>query len=63
MEKQGIIARLRENKAALKARGVVHAASFMPRCSVRARGDARPVWDALEDNPEDAANLTCACKS
>ena len=28
MEKQDIIARLRENEAALKARGVVHAALF-----------------------------------
>jgi predicted nucleotidyltransferase len=37
MEKQDIIARLRENEAALKARGVTHAALF----GSRARGDAR----------------------
>jgi predicted nucleotidyltransferase len=41
MDKQEIIARLRENEAALKARGVVHAAL----CVSRARGDARPDSD------------------
>ena len=41
MEQQDIIARLRENEAALKARGVTHAALF----GSRARGDARPDSD------------------
>jgi uncharacterized protein len=41
MEKQDILARLRENEAALKARGVTHAALF----GSRARGDARPDSD------------------
>jgi predicted nucleotidyltransferase len=41
MEKQDIIARLQENEAALKARGVTHAALF----GSRARGDARPDSD------------------
>ena len=41
MDKQDIIARLRENEAALKARGVAHAALF----GSRARGDARPGSD------------------
>jgi len=38
MGRQDIIARLRENEAALKARGVTHAALF----GSRARGDNRP---------------------
>jgi hypothetical protein len=37
MDRQDIIARLRENEAALRARGVTHAALF----GSRARGDAR----------------------
>ena len=41
MESQAIIARLRENEAALRARGVMHAALF----GSRARGDARPDSD------------------
>lgn len=41
MDRQEIIARLRENEAALKARGVAHAALF----GSRARGDARPDSD------------------
>ena len=41
MDRQEIIARLRENEAALRARGVVHAALF----GSRARGDARPDSD------------------
>ena len=41
MDKHGIIARLRENEAALRARGVTHAALF----GSRARGDDRPGSD------------------
>src|ERR1700758_3032066 len=41
MDKQDIIARLRQNEAALKARGVTHAALF----GSRARGDNRPDSD------------------
>jgi predicted nucleotidyltransferase len=41
MDKQDILARLRENEAALKARGVSHAALF----GSRARGDQRPDSD------------------
>jgi predicted nucleotidyltransferase len=41
MERDDIIARLRENEAALRARGVAHAALF----GSRARGDARPGSD------------------
>ena len=41
MDRQDIIARLRENEAALRARGVAHAALF----GSRARGDARPDSD------------------
>jgi len=41
MEKQDILARLREHQAALKAQGVSHAALF----GSRARGDARPDSD------------------
>jgi len=41
MGRQDIIARLRENEATLKARGVTHAALF----GSRARGDNRPDSD------------------
>jgi len=41
MDRQEIIARLRENEAALRSRGVAYAALF----GSRARGDARPDSD------------------
>jgi len=41
MNSRDIIARLRENEAALRARGVAHAALF----GSRARGDSRPDSD------------------
>jgi len=41
MDRQEIIARLRDNQAALRARGVAHAALF----GSRARGDDRPGSD------------------
>ena len=41
MDRQAIIGRLRENEAALRARGVAHAALF----GSRARGDNRPDSD------------------
>jgi predicted nucleotidyltransferase len=41
MDREDIIGRLRENEAALRARGVAHAALF----GSRARGDARPDSD------------------
>ena len=41
MNREQIIARLRENEAALRARGVAHAALF----GSRARGDQRPESD------------------
>ncbi len=41
MDTQDIIAKLRENEAALRARGVAHAALF----GSRARGDNRPDSD------------------
>jgi predicted nucleotidyltransferase len=41
MDKQDILTRLRENEAALKARGVTHAALF----GSRARGENRPDSD------------------
>jgi predicted nucleotidyltransferase len=41
MEKQDILTRLRENEAALRARGISHAALF----GSRARGDNRPDSD------------------
>src|ERR1700744_4816137 len=51
MKQHDIIARLRENEAALRARGVTHAALF----GSRARGDARPDSDTdimIEIDPE-----------
>jgi len=51
MDRQEILARLRENEAALRARGVAHAALF----GSRARGDARPDSDTdtmIEIDPE-----------
>jgi hypothetical protein len=51
MDKQDIIARLRENEVALRARGVTHAALF----GSRARGDDRPGSDIdimIEIEPE-----------
>jgi len=41
MDRQDIITRLKENEAALRARGVAHAALF----GSRARGDERPDSD------------------
>ncbi len=41
MDRQDIINRLRENEAALRSRGVAHAALF----GSRARGDGRPDSD------------------
>jgi hypothetical protein len=51
VNKQDIIARLRENEAALRARGVAHAALF----GSRARGDDRPDSDTdimIEIDPD-----------
>src|SRR5215469_12405464 len=51
MTREEIIARLRENEAALRARGVTHAALF----GSRARGDARPDSDTdimIEIDPD-----------
>src|ERR1700733_13783432 len=51
MGRQDIIARLRENEAALRSRGVAHAALF----GSRARGDAHPDSDTdimIEIDPD-----------
>lgn len=51
MDREDILTRLRENEAALRARGVVHAALF----GSRARGDARPDSDTdimIEIDPD-----------
>ena len=51
MDRQDIIARLRENEAALRSRGVAHAALF----GSRARGDDHPGSDTdimIEIDPE-----------
>jgi predicted nucleotidyltransferase len=51
MTREDIIARLRQNEAALRARGVTHAALF----GSRARGDGRPDSDTdimIEIDPE-----------
>ena len=51
MSREEIIARLRENEAALRRRGVAHAALF----GSRARGDERPDSDTdilIEFDPE-----------
>ncbi len=56
MDKQGVIARLRENEAASRARGVTHAALF----GSRARGDDRPDSDIdimIEIEPEAAPDV------
>ena len=55
MKREEIIARLRENEAALRARGVAHAALF----GSRARGDQQPESDTdlmIEFDP--AARIT-----
>jgi uncharacterized protein len=51
MDRQGIIEKLKENEAALRAKGVAHAALF----GSRARGDNRPDSDIdimVEIEPE-----------
>ncbi len=51
MNRQDILARLRENEAALRSRGVAHAALF----GSRARGDAQPDSDTdilIEIDPD-----------
>jgi predicted nucleotidyltransferase len=52
MSREEIIDRLRKNEAALRARGVAHAALF----GSRARGDRRPESDTdimIEFDPDD----------
>jgi predicted nucleotidyltransferase len=56
MDRQDIINRLRENEAALRSRGVTHAALF----GSRARGDARPDSDTdimIEIDPDAPVGL------
>jgi predicted nucleotidyltransferase len=56
MNREHIIARLRENEAALRARGVAHAALF----GSRARGEERPDSDTdilIEFEPEATATI------
>jgi predicted nucleotidyltransferase len=59
MDKQDILTRLRENEAALKARGVTHAALF----GSRARGEDRPDSDIdimIEIAPDAVQDVFCA---